>query len=162
MELYPDLPFLDFLVFVLFKDVLVFRLFSPSFPVILGVRTRRKILVFWWFSLRFLEKKQGQEEIRAHFTLKVLGKNTLDTIGAKIITHTTFTILFKIITHIKLLCSNYLGRYSYSFRARQELIAVTVTVLWVWREYVFTVTVRYCYIKNGLRNSFPKITVSVT
>ena len=41
------------------------------------------------------------------------------------------TILFKIITRIKLLFSNYLGRYSYSFRARQELISVTVTVLWV-------------------------------
>ena len=36
------------------------------------------------------------------------------------------TILFKIITRIKLLFSNYLGRYSYSFRARQELISVTV------------------------------------
>ena len=41
------------------------------------------------------------------------------------------TILLKIITRIKLLFSNYLGRYSYSFRARQELISVTVTVLWV-------------------------------
>ena len=41
------------------------------------------------------------------------------------------TILFKIITRIKLLFSNYLGRYSYSFRARQELISATVTVLWV-------------------------------
>ena len=38
---------------------------------------------------------------------------------------------FKIITRIKLSFSNYLGCYSYSFRARQELIAVTVTVLWV-------------------------------
>ena len=72
------------------------------------------------------------------------------------------TFLFKIITRIKLLFSNYLGRYSYSFRARQELISVTVTVLWVRREYVFTVTVRYSYIKNGLRNYFPKITVTVT
>ena len=41
------------------------------------------------------------------------------------------TILFKITTRIKFLFSNYLGRYSYSFRARQELISVTVTVLWV-------------------------------
>ena len=41
------------------------------------------------------------------------------------------TILFKIITRIKLLFSNYLGRYSYSFRARQELISVTVTASWV-------------------------------
>ena len=72
------------------------------------------------------------------------------------------TILFKIITRIKLRFSNYLGRYSYSFRARQELISVTVTVFWVWREYVFTVTVRYNYIKNGLRNYFPKISVTVT
>ena len=72
------------------------------------------------------------------------------------------TILFRIITRTKLFFSNYLGRYSYSFRARQELISVTVTVLWVWREYVFTVTVRYSYIKNGLRNYFPKITVTVT
>ena len=32
--------------------------------------------------------------------------------------------MFKIITRIKLLFSNYLGRYSYSFRARQELISL--------------------------------------
>ena len=38
-------------------------------------------------------------------------------------------ILFKIITRIQLLFSNYLGRYS--FRAQWELISVTVTVLWV-------------------------------
>ena len=31
-------------------------------------------------------------------------------------------VLREIITRIKLLFSNYLGRYSYSFRARQELI----------------------------------------
>ena len=73
------------------------------------------------------------------------------------------TILFKIITRIKLLISNYLGRYSYSFRARQELISVTVTVLWVWREYLSTATVRRSYIKKMvLRNYFPKITVTVT
>ena len=47
-------------------------------------------------------------------------------IFTRIINH---TILFKIITRIKF--SNYLGRYSYSFRARQELISVTVIVLWV-------------------------------
>ena len=41
------------------------------------------------------------------------------------------TILFKIMTRKKLLFSNYLGRYSYSFRARQELISVAVTALWV-------------------------------
>ena len=41
------------------------------------------------------------------------------------------TILIKIITRIKILFPNYLGRYSYNFRARQELISVTVTVLWV-------------------------------
>ena len=74
----------------------------------------------------------------------------------------TCTILFKIITRIKLLFSNYLGRHSYSFRARQELISVTVKVLWVWREYVFTVTVRYSYIKNGPWKYFSKITVTVT
>ena len=70
------------------------------------------------------------------------------------------TILFKIITRIKLVFSNYLGRYSYSFRARQEFISVTVTVLWVRREYVFTV--RYSYIKNGPWNYFPIIAVTVT
>ena len=58
------------------------------------------------------------------------------------------TILFKIITRIKSVFSNYLGHYSYSFRAQQELISVTVTVLCVWREYVFTVTVRYSYMKK--------------
>ena len=42
-----------------------------------------------------------------------------------------YTILFKIITRIRLLFSNLLGRYSYIFWARQELISVTVTVLWV-------------------------------
>ena len=51
-------------------------------------------------------------------------------------------------THKIAFFSNYLGRYSYSFRARRELFSVTVTVLWVWREYVFTVTVRYSYIKK--------------
>ena len=34
-------------------------------------------------------------------------------------------------TRIKLSFPNYLGCYSYSFRARQELISVTVPVLWV-------------------------------
>ena len=38
------------------------------------------------------------------------------------------TILFKIITRIKLLFSNYLGDYSYSFRGSSELINITVTV----------------------------------
>ena len=39
-----------------------------------------------------------------------------------------FTILFKIITRIKLLFSNYLGDYSYSFQGSFELINITVTV----------------------------------
>ena len=64
------------------------------------------------------------------------------------LSHLALPILFKMNTRIKLLFSNYLGRYSYSFRARQELISVTVTVLWVRREYVFTVTARYSYIKK--------------
>ena len=38
------------------------------------------------------------------------------------------TILFKIITRMKLLFSNYLGGYSYSFRGASELISITVTV----------------------------------
>ena len=78
----------------------------------------------------------------------------IDPIFSPLLGHFSPTILFKIITRIKLLFSNYLGRYSYSFRARQELISVAVTVLWVWREYVFTVTVRYSYIKNGPWNLF--------
>ena len=53
------------------------------------------------------------------------------------------TILFKVITRIKFLVSNYLGRYSYSFRARQELISVTVTVLWVWRIFLYS----YCSVQ---------------
>ena len=38
------------------------------------------------------------------------------------------TILFKIITCMKLLFSNYLGDYSYSFQGSSELIRITVTV----------------------------------
>ena len=38
------------------------------------------------------------------------------------------TILFKIITRMKLLFSNYLGDYSYSFQGSSELISTTVTV----------------------------------
>ena len=38
------------------------------------------------------------------------------------------TILFKIITRMKLLFSNYLGGYSYSFQGSSELISITVTV----------------------------------
>ena len=37
-------------------------------------------------------------------------------------------ILFKIITRMKLLFSNYLGDYSYSFQGSSELISITVTV----------------------------------
>ena len=40
----------------------------------------------------------------------------------------TSTILFKIITRMKLLFSNYLGHYSYSFQGSVELISITVTV----------------------------------
>ena len=39
-----------------------------------------------------------------------------------------FTILLKIITRMKLLFSNYLGDYSYSFQGSSELISITVTV----------------------------------
>ena len=38
------------------------------------------------------------------------------------------TILFKIITRMKLLFSIYLGGYSYSFQGSSELISLTVTV----------------------------------
>ena len=38
------------------------------------------------------------------------------------------TILFKIITRMKLLFSSYLGDYSYSFQGSVELISITVTV----------------------------------
>ena len=38
------------------------------------------------------------------------------------------TILFKIITRMKLLFSNCLGGYSYSFQRSSELISITVTV----------------------------------
>ena len=38
------------------------------------------------------------------------------------------TILFKIITRIKLLFSKYLRDYSYSFQGSSELISITVTV----------------------------------
>ena len=78
-------------------------------------------------------------------------------------TKVCLTILFKIITGIKLVFSKYLGRYSYSFRARQEWISVTVTVLWVWREYFFIVTVRYSYIhKKRSVELLSEITVTVT
>ena len=40
----------------------------------------------------------------------------------------TITILFKIITRMKLLFSNYLGCYSYSFQGSSEIITITVTV----------------------------------
>ena len=38
------------------------------------------------------------------------------------------TILFKIITRMKLLLSNYLGDYSYRFQGLSELSSITVTV----------------------------------
>ena len=34
-------------------------------------------------------------------------------------------------THKIIFFSNYLGRYSYRFRARRELFSITITVLWV-------------------------------
>ena len=39
-----------------------------------------------------------------------------------------FTIVFKIITRMKLLFLNYLGDYSYSFQGSSELISITVAV----------------------------------
>ena len=39
-----------------------------------------------------------------------------------------YAILFKIITRMKLLFSNYLGDYSYSFQGLSELISITVRV----------------------------------
>ena len=86
--------------------------------------------------------------IKAKIQMVTVQGNPLEK-GRSLLVDISDTILLKIITRIKLLFSNYFGRYSYSFRARQELISVTVTALWVWREYVFTVTVRYSYIKNG-------------
>ena len=45
------------------------------------------------------------------------------------------TILFKIITRMKLLFSNYLVDYSYSFQGSSELISITVTVsLFFWQN----------------------------
>ena len=40
----------------------------------------------------------------------------------------SITILFKIITRMKLLFLNYLGDYSYSFQGSSELVSITVTV----------------------------------
>ena len=48
--------------------------------------------------------------------------------GVRMITHIFITIHLKIITRIKLLFSNYLGDYSYSFQGSSELISITVTV----------------------------------
>ena len=65
---------------------------------------------------------------------KLFGENLLwSKLDAKdlIITHEysgEFIILFKIITRMKLLFSNYLGDYSYSFQGSSELISITVTV----------------------------------
>ena len=39
-----------------------------------------------------------------------------------------FTILFKIITRMKLPFSNYLGDYSYGCQGSSEIISITVTV----------------------------------
>ena len=72
------------------------------------------------------------------------------------------TILFKIIIRIKLLFSNYVGRYSYSFRARQELISVTVTVFGSDGKMSLQLQFGTVTLKNGLRNNFLKITVTVT
>ena len=38
------------------------------------------------------------------------------------------TILLEILTRMKLLFSNYLGDYSYSFQGSSEIISITVTV----------------------------------
>ena len=74
-----------------------------------------------------------------------------------------YTILFKIITRMKLLFSNYLGRYSYSFRARQELSSVTVTCSFVGLTGIFL----YSYSSVQLHKIwsselFSDITVTVT
>ena len=48
------------------------------------------------------------------------------------------TILFKIITRMKLLVSNYLGDYSYRFQGSSELISITVTVSLVFLQNAVT------------------------
>ena len=50
------LPFWVSLLFCLSRNSLLFRVFLPSFPVILGVRKRRKILGFLVVFLAFLER----------------------------------------------------------------------------------------------------------
>ena len=60
----PDLlflAFLEFLAFFLSMEFLVFLCVFPSFPRILGVRRREKILVFWWFSSLILLWNLGQK-----------------------------------------------------------------------------------------------------
>ena len=56
--------------------------------------------------------------------------------GAWMYRRTALTILFEIIARMKLLFSNYLGDYSYSFQGSSELISITVTVsfsFFYWR-----------------------------
>ena len=117
-------------------------------PINTGVFSTRCLLYSWWVarwcaqwlrSCAMLGPRPDKDVYLLHpsFSPSALGSKSLASLPKM------YTILFKIIIRIKLLFSNYLGRYSYSFRARQELISVTVTALWVWREYVFTVTVRY-------------------
>ena len=67
------------------------------------------------------------------------------------------TILFKIITRIELLFANYLGRYSYSFRARQELISVTVTVCESDGNMSLQLQFGRVTFKNGHRTYFRKL-----
>ena len=48
------------------------------------------------------------------------------------------TILFKVATRMKLLISNYLGDYSYSFQGSSEIIRITVTAALFFYETVVT------------------------
>ena len=77
---------------------------------------------------------------------KVLSENSDHTHKKSVGIHfpiacTSVTILFKIISRMKLLFSNYLGDYSYSFQGSSELISITVTVslffscrIWSYRK----------------------------
>ena len=82
------------------------------------------------FSLKFLGENMTPKDplFGGDFLGQILAADSLP--GAFV--HSR--ILFKIVTRIKLLFSNSLGRCSCSFRERREVISVTVTVLAVWRE----------------------------
>ena len=63
--------------------------------------------------------KRAQTQTNADFRLSEKGSK---------IKHRQDTILFKIITRMKLLSSNHLGDCSYSFQGSSEIICITVTV----------------------------------